>query len=621
MLSINGARIQLDKRPENKEPYKPSIQSSQVVNPIKPNQLRFVVNIENDKLIIENPEIIENLDIDRVCTLTPKEIDIDINPKFKANDETLLMLQTHLVNAIRLHNGIIDDISDRDAPLQTDKHGGCLNQVQDKGISIKNFYIEDKEFLKNKQYYMQYDDVYNRVRDESKSIMFTVERKEDEHIITLNAAKKTGVFKGLFISSKVQPILTKRFKNIDWNIDAKPFYPWLKYPTFNVPNMIKKYGIDWVKFSCYSYIEPDTEGKQDFIIRQKVSNDESYNEYIKKCLVNQSIDTGPRVLGEEIRPEILRNIALYPDNNPISFENELATVLQKHVNLLYPLAAITCENLPLPQDIYYFKDFLNYKSGQRIVHFRQFNRKTCGAASVLNVMYVFFNRMSNHLKNRENNKAVYSEYLKYEKHLDVNEFATNVVNDGRTIKGYSPTKTLKFLVPKSNLPGYTIKTDDIKYVFDLGVRVWNEFQMADMKPGSIYSMGWYGFINNEIVGHAYTIHFESLDEYYIYDSSCMFTFNNIEDYKQYVNKTHYNMKDISHYQLFFAIEPKGTRLLAGSGMGKKVYKPDLYLCNDNRKRKVFRIKGDKTIHPNTLFTIYKGKVVRLRDVPSPIKKK
>jgi hypothetical protein len=370
--------------------------------------------------------------------------------------------------------------------------------------------------------------------------------------------------------------------------------------------------------------EPDPKNKVP-IIKQK-----NYNDYNNKAWANQDIinrfnqvcvkQSAQQSDQQSTKSVFQRNADLYPDNNPISFENELATVLQKHVNLLYPLAAITCENIPLPNEIYYL-DFSNYKIGQRIVHFRQFMRRTCWAGSVLNLMFVFFNRMSNFMDNRKNNDSVYSKYKEYERHLDVNEFATNVVKNrfmnrllyGSTIDGNQPSNAIEFLVPKLQLPGYTIKCFSQKWQDNSWQRPKIKFD--EMKPGSIYCMGWSGVKNNYYAGHVYAIHFVSMEEYYIYDSNSMFTFNNIEDYKSYVSESYPTISNVTHNKIFISIEPEEIRLLTGSGMGKKVYKPDLYLCNDNRKRKVFRIKGDKTVHPNTLFTIYKGKVFKLRDVP------
>ena len=551
--------------------------------------------------------IFYNLSIDQIVNLKHTDITLTVvHPVVHpvVPPEYSEIIPSLLIDEIRFNSGIIDSYNDKIISPEIISPSVVLGGVKivpvtEKKPSLLNYFIAEEEFIKNPQYYIKH---YN---------------------VNESYAKK------------------------------------------------KKAGKNKITYSINSYLD-------------NISD------------INNSYDAGPVIYdGKEcvttitfnnVTQKVERIYWTHAIEMCLRRCTELMNVIKKHINLVYPLVAIEGHNIPnLSEYFLYKKDFdCNIKKDfdcnknkdfdcnkNKICHFRQFGRGTCWAAAVLNAMFIIFNKHINCENNKNDNKNdnkkycyAYEKYKQYEAFLDVNRYATDVIEKKnqnfftritgtkikKTIEGHFPPMALNIFSENSDLKlsGFTIQKTSLKdYIYDVSKytkvptcsgrivciatygnnRTIEKFNMKDFQPNSVYVMLLMISIN---ASHAYALHYVSEKEYYIYDSNEMFAFNSMQSYNKYIKKIY----DISGetitklvHSILIKFEPPQTppqnsllRWFSGGGSKhEKVYKSDLYRCNDNRKRKVFRIKGDKNVHANTLFTTYKGKIVRVRDIPHPTK--
>lgn len=577
---------------ENREPrHVTTAPIKSIKKKIANNPNMIEISLENGMKIISKNQT--ELDLEKVCALTHRDIDLVFEKNdLELDNEQVTFLKYIIMDNLRLNAGIIDTYSDTYS--ETSKSFGGFFQGKvlpitpdtlsqpSPTLSVFQYIIDPKEYLSNKQYYIKNSHPSNPMK-----ITYSIQRGHDGNVITFNNT-------------------SKKFEQIIWD---KEFHLADTLVTYTIPDLITKYGIEWDKYDCVLF----TQSYEHIDKLEAAADKDWFTEQTKVCQ--------PEMDQPEMNQGVIdKNVAMYP--NPTKMWVELTDVLKKHLNLIYPLAAITGERIPYPNK--HFKELDLHQHGMKIVHFRQFNRGTCWAASVLNAFFIFFNKHNDFSANRTSNAACYAKYFEFERFLDVNDFADQVVKNSflnrlfnTPIDGYYCLSALKWLAPNVNLTGFSITASSDFKVFIAEKFHKFLFDFNDMKPGSIYLMNWIGFhtdkTDKSIGLHAYCIHCVSKTAYDIYDSNRMFTFNNIESYTTYCQSS-YNYNEMYHYLDIAIVATSVTK--AGGATITKVYKVDLYQCRDNRKRKVFRIKGDDTIHANTLFTKYKGNIVRLRDIPN-----
>jgi hypothetical protein len=558
-------------------------------NANNPNMIKISLELDKGngiKIISKNQT---ELDLEKVCALTHRDIDLVFEKNdLKLDNEQVTFLKYIIMDNLRLNVGIIDTYSDTYS--ETSKSFGGFFQGKvlpitpdtlsqpNPTLSVFQYIIDPKEYWSNKQYYIENSHPSNPM-----NITYSIKRGINDNIIKFNNTDFN-------------------FKQIIWDKEFRLEDDADTLVTYTIPDLITKYGTEWDKYDCVHFIKPE--------------NIDELEHTADKIWFTQQAKVCQTVMDQGV---MAKNMAMYP--NPTNVWVELADVLKKHLNLIYPLAAITGERIPYPNK--HFKELDLHQHGMKIVHFRQFNRGTCWAAAALNVFFIFFNKHKDFSANRTSNAACYAKYVEFERFLDVNDFADQVVKNSflnrlfnTPIDGYYCLSALKWLAPNVKLTGFSITVSSDFKVFIAETFQKFLFDFNDMKPGSIYLMNWIGFntdkTDKSIGLHAYCIHCVSETAYDIYDSNRMFTFNNIDTYTTYC-QSRYNYKKMCHYLDIAIVATPVTK--AGGETITKVYKVDLYQCRDNRKRKVFRIKGDDTIHANTLFTKYKGNIVRLRDIP------